>query len=176
MSKVVNNKKNNNNNNKFPKAKSLGLKDSINVTTAQLYNPESNESINVSPKSYNREEKNNENLFDELENFSHDNDEIGLSINKTLNNEHRIFKILVCQPDHRNITTIFSLMEHIIKDVADEIRSLPSSASVLTEQHGLSNIAAMMSTQLKSDLLLESFLVLSICSKTLLFSYNSLSS
>ena len=60
MSKVVNNKKNNNNNNKFPKAKSLGLKDSINVTTAQLYNPESNESINVSPKSYNREEKNNE--------------------------------------------------------------------------------------------------------------------
>ena len=56
MSKVVNNKKNNNNN-KLPKAESLGLNQTINVTTAKLYNPELNQ---PTAKSYNKEEKNNE--------------------------------------------------------------------------------------------------------------------
>ena len=74
-----------------------------------------NSSHAISITKYNRE-MNNENLFDE-ETYSQNGDE--LAMNK--NFEQRTFKILVCQPDHRNITTIFSLMEHIIKDVADEI-------------------------------------------------------
>jgi hypothetical protein len=60
MNKVLNNKKNNNNNNKLPKAQSLGLNQSINVTTAQLYNEKLNQPMNDSAKSYNREEKDNE--------------------------------------------------------------------------------------------------------------------
>lgn len=102
---------------------------------------------------YNRE-KNNENLFDE-EKFSQDGGD-DLVISK--NFEQRTFKILVCQPDHRNITTIFSLMEHIIKEVADEVKNAPSNATLALEQQGLANIAAMMSSSLKNDLLLESFL------------------
>lgn len=45
----------------------------------------------------------------------------------------RLFKIIVCQPSHRNITTIFSLMEHINKEISDEIRNLPSSDGIKPE-------------------------------------------
>jgi hypothetical protein len=70
----------------------------------------------------------------------------------TLNNEHRVFKILVCQPDHRNITTIFSLMEHICKDIAEEVRVQP------TVPQTSGGIAGMMNEFLKPELLLDPFL------------------
>jgi hypothetical protein len=44
----------------------------------------------------------------------------------TSHHEQRVFKILVCQPDHRNITTIFATMEHIVKDISDEMRTMPA--------------------------------------------------
>jgi hypothetical protein len=49
-------------------------------------------------------------------------------LNDTSNDDdQRVFKVLVCQPSHRNVTTIFSLMEHTIKEISDEIRNLPNS-------------------------------------------------
>ena len=55
-------------------------------------------------------EKNNEDLFDDNSSIGQDDD-----LRSSYQNEQRVFKILVCQPDHRNITTIFSVMEQIIK-------------------------------------------------------------
>lgn len=98
-----------------------------------------NSSHAISITKYNRE-KNNENLFDDPDSFLADNDEISVAMNKSLNSEQRVFKILVCQPDHRNITTIFSLMEHIIKEVADEVRTAPNNASNNVDQQGVSHI------------------------------------
>ena len=65
-------------------------------------------------------EKNNEDLFSN--DLSEDENNRILAENGT----QRVFKILVCQPDHRNITTIFSTMEHIIKEISDELRTMPS--------------------------------------------------
>jgi len=98
-----------------------------------------NSSHAISITKYNRE-KNNENLFDDPESFLADNDEVSVAVNKSLNNEQRVFKILVCQPDHRNITTIFSLMEHIIKDVADEVRNVPNNMGASADQQAPSHI------------------------------------
>ena len=75
-------------------------------------------------------EKNNEDLFNE----THDNDENRLNSNMSNSlsgggNDQRVFKILVCQPDHRNITTIFTTMEHIIKEISDEIRNQASETA-----------------------------------------------
>jgi hypothetical protein len=64
-------------------------------------------------------EQNNENLFDKKTDQDGDR-------SLSPSSEQRTFKILVCQPDHRNITTIFSTMEHITKEIADEIRTLPA--------------------------------------------------
>lgn len=71
-------------------------------------------------------EKNNEDLFNETLDDDGNNLSQNLSNSMIANNsnEQRVFKILVCQPDHRNITTIFSTMEHIIKEISDEIRNL----------------------------------------------------
>lgn len=93
-------------------------------------------------------EKNNEGLFDDHQDGNEQNDDMRSSYH----NELRIFKILVCQPDHRNITTIFALMEHIIKEISDEVRSLPS-------QNSNQNQSYQEQQQLiKSDLTLEKFL------------------
>lgn len=62
-------------------------------------------------------EKNNEDLFTNMNSDSN---------NKTSSSSNqRDFKILVCLPDHRNITSIFTVMEQVIKEVAEEIRTLP---------------------------------------------------
>jgi hypothetical protein len=67
-------------------------------------------------------EKNNEDLFS-----NDDSGQANQNMRDALTkHEQRVFKILVCQPDTQNITTIFSTMEHIIKDISDEIRSIPS--------------------------------------------------
>lgn len=81
-------------------------------------------------------EQNNEDLFSNDEDYSKSSE----SANQ-MGNDQRVFKILVCQPDHRNITTIFSTMEHIIKEIADEIRNLPAADN-----------------QQKPDLVLDKFL------------------
>lgn len=65
-------------------------------------------------------EKNNEDLFDD--NLNGD-DGAGDDMRSNYHNEQRVFKILVCQPDHRNITSIFATMEQVIKETADEIRT-----------------------------------------------------
>ena len=73
-------------------------------------------------------EQNNENLFnaDSVMSSSSDSSSNAQSNNAAAIQDNRTFKILVCQPAHRNITAIFSTMEHVIKDISDEIRLLPS--------------------------------------------------
>jgi hypothetical protein len=82
-------------------------------------------------------EQNNEDLFSNDEDYSRSSE----SASQMGSSDQRVFKILVCQPDHRNITTIFSTMEHILKEIADEIRNLPAADS-----------------QQKPDLVLDKFL------------------
>jgi hypothetical protein len=87
-------------------------------------------------------EKNNESFFNkDNENNSKDvpsqNDDDNTTNNNILsknsissyNDEHRIFKILVCQPGHRNITSIFATMEQIIKEILDEIRNISKNSN-----------------------------------------------
>ena len=75
-----------------------------------------NSSHSMSINNYIRE-KNNEDLFANDDFNEQENGGAG-----SASNQQRVFKILVCQPDHRNITTIFATMEHIIKEISDEIR------------------------------------------------------
>ena len=52
-------------------------------------------------------------------------------LNGSINDDdQRVFKVLVCQPSHRNITTIFSLMEHTIKEISDEVRKLSDTDGI----------------------------------------------
>lgn len=67
-------------------------------------------------------EKNNENLFSTNDDYA--NREADHVTSSSVDNDQRLFKILVCQPDHRNITTIFAVMERIMKDIADETRNM----------------------------------------------------
>jgi exocyst complex component 4 len=80
----------------------------------------------MSINSYIREQ-NNEDLFMSGRDYmSEDSAANKLNAqNNASQNEQRVFKILVCQPDHRNITTIFATMEHIVKDISDEMRTMP---------------------------------------------------
>ncbi len=65
-------------------------------------------------------EKNNENLFKTSFDEGYD-DEFG----EIDPNKQRLFKTLVCEPSHRNITTIYATIASILKELADEIRNLP---------------------------------------------------
>jgi hypothetical protein len=53
-----------------------------------------------------------------------------------MNGEERVFKVLVCQPSSRNITTIFSTVERIVKEILDEIRMInePTKPDSLLEK------------------------------------------
>lgn len=62
-------------------------------------------------------EKNNEDLFTNMS--------LDSTSKANLASEQRDFKILVCLPDHRNITSIFTVMEQVIKEIAEEIRTFP---------------------------------------------------
>jgi hypothetical protein len=75
----------------------------------------------MSINSYIREQ-NNEDLFMSGRDYDASNKQ--RNEQNTSQSEQRVFKILVCQPDHRNITTIFATMEHIVKDIQDEMRSM----------------------------------------------------
>ncbi len=68
-------------------------------------------------------ERNNEDLFkDSLGGEAED------AMRSSYHNEQRVFKILVCQPDHRNITSIFGTMEQVIRETADEVRANEAQA------------------------------------------------
>ena len=55
-------------------------------------------------------------------------------LNESINDDdQRVFKVLVCQPSHRNVTTIFSLMEHTIKEISDEVRKISDSEGMKPE-------------------------------------------
>jgi hypothetical protein len=55
-------------------------------------------------------------------------------LNESINDDdQRVFKVLVCQPSHRNITTIFSPMEHTIKEISDEVRKISDSEGMKPE-------------------------------------------
>lgn len=86
-------------------------------------------------------EQNNEDLFSTAESADFNSQ----NMLGSHQDEQRVFKILVCQPDHRNITTIFSTMEHLIKEISDEIRNLPNSGDAINYQQ-------------KPELVLEKFL------------------
>lgn len=96
-------------------------------------------------------EQNNENLFTSADVAGstalaeHSN-----ALTTTLNDQ-RVFKILVCMPEHRNITTIFSTMEHILKEISDELRSLQT-----TNMTGSGDNTS--APPAKPDLVLEKFL------------------
>jgi hypothetical protein len=99
-------------------------------------------------------EKNNEDLFNDT--TDNDGNSINPNMSNSLSGSHmndhqRVFKILVCQPDHRNITTIFTTMEHIIKDISDEIRNQASSDMNAT--------TASSKTELVLDKFLQDFIL-----------------
>ena len=55
-------------------------------------------------------------------------------LNESINDDdQRVFKVLVFQPSHRNVTTIFSLMEHTIKEISDEVRKISDSEGMKPE-------------------------------------------
>ena len=96
-------------------------------------------------------EQNKENLFVTNETMNNER-----STSAAASNEHRTFKILVCQPDHRNITTIFATMEHIIKDIADEMRSRDRELTL--QQAGAVTAAADMTLEkFLQDFILNTF-------------------
>ncbi|CAF1009301.1 unnamed protein product [Brachionus calyciflorus] len=88
-------------------------------------------------------EKNNEDLFSTM-------DSSDLSNKLKSNLKQRVFKILVCQPDLKNITSIFSTMEHLIKEINDEIRMLPNM--------GASGDSTQITSIQKTENILEKFL------------------
>lgn len=92
-------------------------------------------------------EQNNENLFGSDSTTAGNSSTGEDSSSAAAASEHRTFKILVCQPDHRNITSIFATMEHIVKDIADELRTRDMTQTVAA--------AAAIANQ---DMILERFL------------------
>ena len=83
----------------------------------------------MSINSYIREQ-NNEDLFTSPD-VDYDEAKLKAASQSALSpsSDQRVFKILVCQPDHRNITTIFATMEHIVKDITEESRSSGAGGS-----------------------------------------------
>ena len=102
-------------------------------------------------------EQNNENLFSSASESN--NNETGTSTAAA--SEQRTFKILVCQPNNRNITSIFGVMEHIVKDIADELRSRGGASGDMSSQQIVTNSQGQAITaqqQQQQDMILERFL------------------
>lgn len=100
-------------------------------------------------------EQNNENLFSNADSNNGES-----SAAAAASSEQRTFKILVCQPNNRNITAIFGVTEHIVKDIADELRSRDSGV-VVTQQsstHSGQSTTTTTATTQQQDMIFEKFL------------------
>ena len=115
-----------------------------------------NSSHAMSITSYIRE-KNNEDLFNETLDIDGSSQHMNDPASGANGASDRVFKILVCHPDHRNITTIFSTMEHITKEISDEVRNLVNEA----------NKPDLILDKFLQDFILKAFTFLTIFKSTL---------